>query len=101
MLKLMYVLFKITPKHKDAPTDADLAAFKGHFAGIKIRETEPTAEIRGHNWVSEVHSTQGFKCETGIKLVVTHSNVADNSAVFESAFERNKEFQSAKNDIPF
>jgi hypothetical protein len=91
MLKLLHQLFAIKLKHSNAPTDQDLASFVGKCAGVKIRETEPNAEGRQYNWVSEVHDTKGFKCETGISVVVTHKNPVD-------AFYATTEDE---NDVPF
>ncbi len=74
MLKLLYQLFNMKPKHSDAPTDQDLVSFIGKSAGIKIRETEPNDQGKQYNWVGEVHEPKGFKCETGVSVVVTHVN---------------------------
>lgn len=108
MLKLIYQLFNIKPKHTNIPTDQDLAMFLGKTAGIKIRETEPNDEGKQYNWVSEVHASQGFKCETGVALVVTtvkqHSNV-DSAGREQSALERNKQhlqdLDMLDEEIPF
>ncbi len=70
MLKLLYELFKIKPKHANPPTDQDLASFAGKIAGIKIRETEMNDKGKQYNWVAEVHASQGFKAETGAGLPV-------------------------------
>ena len=74
MLKLMYQLFNMKPSHANDPTDQDLASFVGKAAGIKIRETEPNDSGKQYNWVAEVHEARGFKCETGVSIVVTHVN---------------------------
>lgn len=102
MLKLIYTLSGITPKHSGSPTDQDLYLFVGKEAGIKIRETEPNDEGKQYNYVSEVHDKKGFQCETGVSIVVTHKNVQGSSRV-ESAFSRNENVgQSAPVDeIPF
>lgn len=102
MLKLIYNLFSVKPTHADAPTDKDLLAFVGKIAGIKIQETDPHKETgKQYNWVSEVHSSQGFKTETGVKLVVTHKVDRD----LDSAFSRNRDHVSntdmSGEDIPF
>jgi hypothetical protein len=102
MLKLMYQLYDIKPKHANPPTDDDLKAFFGKTAGLKIRETEPDKNSgKQYNWVSEVHAAKGFKCETGIKLVVTHDNIMPDG--LETAFDRNKKgsASSMDDDIPF
>lgn len=70
MLKLLYQLFNIKPKHTNPPTDQDLASFSGKIAGIKIRETEPNDKGKQYNWVAEVHASQGFKSETGAGLPI-------------------------------
>lgn len=103
MLKLLYQLFKIKPTHAGVPTDQDLASFVGKIAGIKIRETEPNAEGRQYNWVAEVHKSEGFKCETGISIVVTQTNNSPRQQTLESAFSRNDSVSSADldDDVPF
>lgn len=104
MLKLIYQLYQVKPKHSNDPTDTDLAVFVGKAAGIKIRETEPNAEGKQYNWVAEIHEAKGFKCETGIKLVVTHTQVNPQNDLFDNAFSRNRqqaETQDLTDDIPF
>ncbi len=105
MLKLIYQLYKIKPKHLGDPTDQDLAVFIGKSAGIKIRETEPNDQGRQYNWVAEIHDPNGFKSETGISVVVTHTNVQHNHAPVDSAFSRNNTFAADHGplevDIPF
>lgn len=90
MMKLIYDLFKIKPTSSSSPTDEELSSFLNKIAGIRVRETEPNDEGKQYNWVSEVHVPEGFKCETGIKIVVTHKNIASNSPI-ESAFSRNRQ----------
>ncbi len=90
MLKLLYQLFKIKPTHTGAPTDKDLALFVNKIAGIQIRETEPNEKGKQYNWVSEVHKAEGFKCETGVALVVTHTvSQNQNPSSVDSALTRN------------
>ena len=104
MLKLLYQLFKIKPSHTGAPTDQDLASFNGKVAGIKIRETEPNDQGKQYNWVGEVHKAEGFKCETGISLVVTHTNKAPSQGPLDSAFSRNSNVGDpgpSSDDIPW
>ena len=101
MLKLIYQLYNIKPKHAGDPTDQDLAVFIGKYAGIKIRETEANDAGRQYNWVSEIHQANGFKSETGVKLEVTHKR--DD---LSSAFDRNPKGGVADDlddasDIPF
>lgn len=103
MLKLIFQLFKVQPKHNNPPTDQDLAIFIGKIAGIKIRETEPNEEGRQYNWVSEVHNAQGFKCETGVKLIVTHHVSQQRDELMDNAFARNPKYSGDNfaDDIPF
>lgn len=109
MLKLLYQLFNLKPKHSDAPSDQDLAAFSGKIAGIKIRETEPNDQGKQYNWVSEVHDSKGFKSETGMSIVVTHTNVGSqgSGSAVETAFSRNQQsfnnrsVEDLADDIPF
>lgn len=105
MMKLMYQLYNLKPKHTNVPTDADLVVFTGKEAGIKIRETEPNAEGRQYNWVAEIHSTKGFQPETGISLVVTHTHTQNVPGQVDSAFSRNGGARVADtdlgDDIPF
>lgn len=75
MLKLIYQMFHVKPLHNNPPSDQDLSVFLGKFAGINIRETEPNDQGKQYNWVSEIHSAEGFKCETGTRIEVTHKGV--------------------------
>lgn len=79
MLKLLYQLFNIKPKHTNPPTDQDLAIFSGKMAGIKIRETAPNEKGKSYNWVAEVHASQGFKSETGTGLPMIAQSVVTSS----------------------
>jgi len=106
MLKLLYQLFNMKPKHANPPSDQDLAAFTGKMAGIKIRETEPNEKGKQYNWISEVHKSEGFKCETGISVIVTHVNKPFpvlEPVPIDSAFGRNNVVQNGQyeDDIPF
>ncbi len=104
MLKLIYQLYNIKPKHAGEPTDQDLAVFLGKAAGIKIRETEPNDQGRQYNWVAEIHETKGFKCETGISVIVTHSHVQQSAPFVDSAFSRQGTLPTdpeLDNDVPF
>jgi hypothetical protein len=101
MLKLIYQLYKLSPKHSGAPTDQDLSVFVGKVAGIQIRETEPDKQTgRQYNWVSEIHPAEGFKSETGVKLEVTHTR-----SDLSTAFDRNPRGEAippiTEQDIPF
>lgn len=102
MLKLLYQLFNIKPKHTNPPTDQDLALFSGKIAGIKIRETEPNDKGRSYNWVSEVHPSQGYKSETGAGLPViaqtSVSNYASNRS--DMPFDNNDPGPDLS-DVPF
>ena len=100
MLKYLYGLFQVQPKHTGAPTDEDLGAFVGKFGGIKIQEwsmpkNDGSGTMEG-NFVSEVHSAANFKCETGVKNEVVHNPL-------ETAFSRNNSSQSSllTDDLPF
>ena len=103
MLKLIYQLYNTKPKHAGDPTDQDLAVFIGKLAGIKIRETEPNDQGRQYNWVAEIHEAKGFKCETGVSLVVTHTNNIPVQGTLDSAFSRNAQASTPNldDDIPF
>jgi len=102
MLKLIYKLFNISPKHDNNPTDQDLYQFVGKKAGLQIRETEETEKYKASNWVSEVHDAKGFQSETGVKLVSKKSqdnNLYDND-LYDNAFSRNSKHVH-DDDIPF
>lgn len=105
MLKLLYQLFNLKPKHTNPPTDQDLASFSGKTAGIRIRETEPNDNGRQYNWVAEVHPSQGFKSETGTGLaVVARSTVSNYSAQSNAgtSFGNNAAPPAYdENDVPF
>lgn len=102
MLKLIYQLFNVKPKHSNVPTDMDLAVFDGRIAGIKIRETEPNKEGRQYNWVSEVHPSQGFKSEEGVPIMVTQViSQKTNETHIDSAFSRNPNKELEDSDVPF
>ncbi len=101
MFKLMFQLYGLKPKHSGDPTDQDLMVFNGKMAGLKIRETEPNDQGRQYNWVAEVHDAKGFKCETGISVVVNHTNVQGS---LDSAFSRNEpplDNGQLDDDVPF
>lgn len=99
MLKLIYNLFNIKPNHNNIPSNDDLYIFVGKKAGIQIRETNPNKEGNIYNYVSEVHPYQGFTCETGNAVVVTHR--------VDSALSRNSNSRTdgvihgIEDDIPF
>ncbi len=104
MLKLMYNLYEIKPKHAGSPADHDLNVFVGKTAGIKIRETEPNDKGKQYNWVAEIHEAKGFKCETGIGLPVkAKTTIADTMHFYDggvdSAFSRSR--AELDNDVPF
>jgi hypothetical protein len=104
MLKLIYQLYSIKPKHANDPTDSDLAVFVGKAAGIRIRETEPNDQGRQYNWVAEIHDVKGFKSETGISVVVTHTNNNYNpQGPIDSALDRSQRLSNTDltDDIPF
>ncbi len=102
MLRLIYQLYNTKPKHSGEPNDQDLSVFVGKIAGIKIRETEPNDKGRQYNWVAEVHDAKGFKCETGVSVVVTHTNTQSHGNGLDSAFSRNEPVSNnIDDDIPF
>lgn len=102
MLKLIYQLYGAKPKHTGDPTDQDLAVFLGKSAGIKIRETEPNEQGRQYNWVAEIHDAKGFKSETGVSMVVTHTNFSHKQQTMDNAFSRNQPTDNnMDDDIPF
>ena len=96
MLMLIYKMFKVQPSSTEPPSDDFMKVFIGKHAGIKVQEWENDGKCG--NWVSEVHPSQSFKCETGVKMVVTSTP----SAV-ESAFSRNPKVQTdvVEDDIPW
>ncbi len=102
MLKLIYQLYNVKPTHAGEPTDKDLYVFVGKAAGIRIRETEPNKDGKQYNWVAEIHDAKGFKCETGISIMMTHTNVQKHSqGSLDSALTRNAVAQDIDDDIPF
>lgn len=101
MLKLLYQLYNLKPKHSEEPTDQDLAVFNGKIAGIKIRETEPNDQGRQYNWVAEVHESKGFKCETGISLVVIHTAAHSVPSAFSRNSSSSTDSMLFADDVPF
>lgn len=98
MLKLLYQLFNIKPKHNNPPTDQDLAMFSSKIAGIKIRETEMNEKGKQYNWVAEVHPSTGFKSEVGAGLpVIAHSSIRA-EVPFNQGYQPNHQDLS---DVPF
>lgn len=95
MLKLLYQLFNIQPRDGNPPTDQDLASFYGKIAGLKIRETEPNDKGRQYNWVAEVHSSQGFKSETGVGLRVVAQTAVSSYSSNHSSMDN-----SLNNNVP-
>ncbi len=101
MLKLLYQLFNIKPKHTNPPTDQDLASFAGKVAGLKIRETELNDKGRQYNWVAEVHPSQGFKSETGVGIpVLAHTSVSSYHQKSDVPFDNNDPGPDLS-DLPF
>jgi hypothetical protein len=96
LLMLMYKTYNLSPKSKDAPSNADLMVFKGKEYGIKIQLTEPNDKGKQYTWVSEIHPVAGFKCETGnVQSVVHH---------VDTALSRNADSRLTEvleDDIPF
>jgi hypothetical protein len=100
MLILIYQMFKQRPKSSAPPMDDDLMVFNEKPAGIKIQETEPNENGRVYNWVSEVHPAQGFKCETGIKVEVTHQRQSRPESAF-TRYNDNKTQDNLIDHVPF
>ena len=109
MLKLIYQLYGVKPKHAGDPTDEDLSIFNKKIAGIKIRETEPNDQGRQYNWVAEIHEAKGFKSETGPGLTfiahnsMTNSSHHSNQLSLDSALTRNGRVTQVEldDDVPF
>jgi hypothetical protein len=100
MLKLLMMLCNYQPTHSNEPTNQDLANLHGKVIGLKIGEwSMPRADgsIGEGNFIREIHTPAGFKCETGVKAEVTHSR----SSV-DSAFSRNSTVKDdLDTDLPF
>ena len=100
MLKRLYDLAGLNPSHSEAPTDMDLAYFKGKDIGIKIAEwnmVNADGVLSEGNYISEAHSPVGFECSTGIKNETVGHPV-------ESALSRNSRVSKPaidNSDIPF
>lgn len=68
MFMLLHNIFKVETVDRE-PNRADLMRFLNKGAGIKVQLTKPMPETGNrYNWVSEVHSPQGF--ETYVPEVV-------------------------------
>jgi hypothetical protein len=99
MLKYLFCLFDIKLTHSEPPNDQDLSKFVEKQAGIKIQEwsmprTDGPGIMEG-NYISEVHNVNGFKSETGVKLVPAIQPM-------ESALQRNpKGYNDIEDDLPF
>src|SRR5690606_29622729 len=87
MLKLIYSMFNVKPEGTEAPSDKDFLKLVGKEAGIRVRETPPGDNDRIYNWVSEVHPSDGFVCETGISVVRVHKATPVSSSVPQSLEE--------------
>lgn len=106
MLKLIYLMYKVKPGHTNEPSDIELKAFVNKFAGLRIREwsieKQDGSGIMEGNFIAEVHPSQGFKCETGVKTVVTHTNnltpFGHNQEPLDSAFNRQKSYNPSSGD---
>lgn len=101
MLVRLFKLANITPSHDGAPTDQDLAAFKGRIMGIKIQQW--FFKGKEGNWVSELHDANGFKSQDG-QLIAAPPNKQISFEEAEKAYgnvintEPKEEFDD---DIPF
>ena len=102
MLKLVMDLCGYKPTHNNEPTTEELSTMCGKVLGIKIREWSMPKHDGGFmegNHVSEVWSSVGFVCETGVKMEVTHT---PNSGT-DSALTRNSrsDVDLLDQDLPF
>ena len=96
MLMLVMKLCDYRPSHSNEPTTQDLSEMAGKFVGIVIGEwsmpkQDGSGMMKG-NFVREVHKSEGFECETGVKAEVVHSAV-------DSAFSRNAGFSKKDDDL--
>jgi hypothetical protein len=95
MMKRLYDLCSVVPKHNNPPTTEELAVFIGKKCFIKIGNG--IIEDREKTWVREIHAAGKSEPKTG------HTEVAKGypSAV-ESAFSRNGAADvNLESDIPF
>jgi len=101
MLVLIMKLCNFTPTHTDEPTTAELSKMCSNIAGIMIGEwsmvKNDNSGIMEGNFVREVHVSNGFECETGIKAETPH--ITQSSP--DSAFSRNKALNEDKTDLLF
>lgn len=100
MMKRLYDLSGLKPSHSEAPTDSDLAQFKGKDIGIKIAEwnmVNPDGTFSEGNYVSGIFSPVGFECSTGVKMETVGHPI-------DSALSRNSRISTPpidNSDIPF
>lgn len=103
MMMYLYKLYNLSPKSNNPPTDDELKVFIGKYAGLRIQEWSAPKEdgsgMMSGNFISEVHSYEGFKSETGVKLEVVHNP----GNPLETAFNRNPRVSNdpLNDDIPF
>lgn len=104
MLVLIMKLCDYIPTHDNEPTTQELSMMRGKVVGIVIGEwSMPKQDGSGvidGNFIREVHPSNGFVAETGVKTEVTYTPAA------ESAFSRDKARRDAPkddldSDIPF
>jgi len=104
MLKLLMTLCEFKPTHNEEPTESELGSLCDKIVGIKIGEwsipTQDGGIIDGNN-VREVHPSNNFECETGIKKEPAQSSPTKSHV--DSAFSRNAKdgFKDLNDDIPF
>lgn len=105
MLVLIMKLCKFAPTHDKEPSAHELASMNGNVVGIVIGEWSMPKNDGGlmeGNFVREVHPSEGFINETGVKAEPKPMPVAD------SAFARDKARRDAQgqdelfgDDVPF
>ena len=102
MLMLLMKTCNYQHTTQDAPTASEVARMVGSMAGIKIREwSMPKKDGSGvmeGNFVSEIHSAQGFKSEVGVKMEPVRKTPVD------SALSRNMHTRGEpdiSDDLPF
>lgn len=96
-INMLYRLFKLcsVPMREDgsSPTEFDMLQFIGKTLGIRIQEWQQNG--KEGNWVSEVHSAEGFETKTGTKLALKSH---DHSPYKTESLE---EYDKMQGDLPF
>lgn len=102
MLMLIMKLCGYKPQHNNEPTTHELSEMCGQVLGIVIgewsMEKNDGSGILEGNHIREVHASEGFQSETGIKAEVVHTKSG-----LDSALTRNqpKNLKDDLLDIPF